>query len=109
MIMQQKVHRTNMLELATINGLPMGFFRPKQFSNPIHGQEAPQPVPLIIVANKQSDIAVTAFVARATKYDFSERKSDSETECGEIDGVLGLIGRLSAVVGAEFRGEWHVE
>lgn len=62
MILQQKVHTPNIRQLKPVN-LPSNVILAKQLPQLLRRQHAAQPVPLVIIPDEQSEIAVGRLVA----------------------------------------------
>jgi hypothetical protein len=103
-IVQQKVHGLDIRHLEAIDGLAVVLVRPEHLADLLHGQETAEPVPFVVVAYEEADVAVGALVARAAEDDFAHWEADGWPEGVEGDWVFGLVGWLLAVVGAEFWG-----
>ena len=63
-VMEKEMNSFDVGHLKTIDRLAMVLLGSEQFSNSVDGQEASQPIPLIVMSHEETHIAVTAFVSR---------------------------------------------
>src|SRR5580698_111122 len=94
MIVEEKVHGFDVRHLESVDRLSFVFLRTEQLYDLVNCQEASQPVPFIILTDKEAIIAIGSFVPTATEHDVSQRGTDGLTKRGEVNRVRSLIRRL---------------
>jgi hypothetical protein len=67
MVMEKEMHCLNIGHLKSINRVTGIFDRPKERLDPLCSEVGSQPVPLIGVFDKETDIAIGTFVSRTSK------------------------------------------
>lgn len=80
-IMEQEMHTSQLRQLKPIDRLAL-VLRSQQLLDLFNGQEAAQPVPLVVVSHEQTQIGVGSLVSTSAHDDVTERSSDGLAELG---------------------------
>lgn len=100
MIFKQKVYRANVGELASVN-LPANVILAQQLPEFGGAQHRSEPVPFVVVTNKEAEIAIRALVARSAEYNMAKWCTSGRTETGEVYRARGVITWLLSLIGLD--------
>ena len=107
--MQHEMHSFDVGHLKSINILPPVLFRPHQLSQLRNSQEAPQPIPFVIVSHEESGIAICDLVTRSSKHNLTKRQPHSLSKLGQVDCIARLIARLLSTELLELGRKWDID